>query len=240
MTSAPTPLPVELKEDNFLHVVQSVCTQMAAIWPLFSIGILTFSEQAALEARSAEDQAESFCVEWVSGEVEMKRVVRYLEQIIQVLKENKVFYQNVAKDVGLTLLAAAPFGFMKGNTQNNGPEDSFDTSRVNQAKKHLVITLWSDSGNLPNFTDKEKLIFQLLNNQLNHYCHLSDSLVIYDRLLHKFRHDLRTPLTSISMIGGLLEQETDTELNEMGKMLHTAAANMDLLLKTFKNNKAGD
>ena len=89
--------------------------------------------------------------------------------------------------------------------------------------------------------EREKRLIEMIATQFNLYGTLHNTLISCCRLFEKFRHDLRSPLTSVTMISGLLQQaEGGVETagqdawREMGEMLQTASKKMDALLDGFK------
>jgi len=94
------------------------------------------------------------------------------------------------------------------------------------------------------FTKREKvplpaILFDwfvpLFLSQFRAYNDIYTNNLLFKYQIKHLRHDLRTPLTSVSMISGLLQNEKDDEMKEYGEILFTACEKMDCLLKDFKS-----
>ena len=102
-----------------------------------------------------------------------------------------------------------------------------------------MLCLWAGKDGLTSLSQEDEKLLILLTSQYSLWLEMYKGLAQYSKAASHLRHDLRTPLTSVSMIGGLLTSEEplgQDEQIDLGDMLESAARKMQALLTAFKLN----
>jgi len=119
---------------------------------------------------------------------------------------------------------------------DNPKDNSLEGALTDQA--FLVSISNKGKGGQP-LDEIHTTLLKICMEQLLKFNQLYSLLHQFKIQLKKFRHDFRTPLTSVSMIGGLLESDENEEIRQMGQMLCAATEKLDRLLKDFKISLEG-
>lgn len=216
-----------------LEVLKNICDRMRVIWP--------FMEITALGVAGKEGLSE--LVNKTSGQLELlyghevlkeRQLNDYSDITANCIKEFRPFFQHADLGKPEDLLAAViPF---KIHYARKYEESCYESDAPKSQIQVGLLCFWRNDKDEPIFDKRAHDTLNLIVSQFDSYCMVYNMLDTYSNLLQKFRHDLRTPLTSVTMISGLLEQQaSDKEAQEMGQMLHTASDKMDGLLKAFKS-----
>ncbi|SEA16542.1 hypothetical protein SAMN05192529_109131 [Arachidicoccus rhizosphaerae] len=129
------------------------------------------------------------------------------------------------------LMAILPLGLNAGSGKTDLNLNEHIFKQKDEGDFLNFFCLMAKDGDSLKLTENESdIIFNFLN-LIGCFQKLDD----YTFKLKAFRHDLRTPLTSVSMISGLLQQEPEnSEFYELGKMLKSATGKIEGLINDFK------
>lgn len=211
---------------------------MEVIWPFIRISVLRNGDTDGLPEVANREQNE-FEFELLYGDDNKEGQLNdYLDIMMSCLRDQKSYFQSFNQDAAGDLLAVMmPFKiYNRQKEEAMGPESDYLKSKPQNG----LLCFWRNDSAGPLLAERDYAIIDLIVSQVNLYSRIYNILDNYNHLLRKFRHDLRTPLTSVTMISGLLAQEDgDKEAQEFGQMLRTASDKMDDLLNAFKSDLAG-
>ena len=215
-----------------LHLLECVCTQLRMIWK--DKEILVWKKRVVSEGSTIMLLTDTAACLMSSSQIDALKV--NLENCFK--KNSKRTYEVILKPEANCEIAVqirmVYFEQMAQSSEDAGHPDDIST----QATKEDELFILSISAIEHVAQRVEEETITVLNNciqQLLEFNRLYYLLYQNSILLKKFRHDFRTPLTSVSMIGGILLTDENEELQQMGQMLHSATEKLDKLLKDFKS-----
>lgn len=214
-------------------MLRAVCKKMTAFWPFIHISVFSVSENWLSGDRG--ESMNDFKI-WVGDRILNDRVLEdYRDVFVPCLKEQKPYFQRADGDKHTDLLAAMPVGVYSGDSGGLGAADNIVGKQTIWSQK-ILLCFWRNEQTVLLLDRSHQQIIELIVDQLSLYSKLYGVIMRYGLLIRSLRHDLRTPLTSITMISGLLQQgENNGELPEIGQMLFAAAEKMDGLLRSLES-----
>lgn len=213
-----------------LETAIDICRKLKLIWPDRTAFLLM---QGVYGKTQAEEPNDGFDVRIV-GATEIKLSNKDYNAILDFcLKRGESYFNKITPASAFTgpssLLAALPLSLKPNPALDQINRDG--GAKSEQAHTGVVFCILADKDSLRQLTENEIDLINFFAGIIQ----LSGAIDIYKQKLKIFRHDLRTPLTSVSMISGLLKQEPDTtDLHDFGIMLQSATDKIDALINDFK------
>ncbi|UAY55911.1 histidine kinase dimerization/phospho-acceptor domain-containing protein [Arachidicoccus terrestris] len=209
-----------------MELLRGTCEKLAALWP--DLRICVFSAEIINEEISE--------FKTLLGDPAFNDGLRkYSDILVSCMKDQKPYFHG-SDLICPDLLAVLPFMCFSANDGKSELVESAEFSHGIHLMRKGVFCLWRVGNTTPTLDKKDRGLLDIVVEQLSLYNTLYCVMFRYSLRAKKLRHDLRTPLTSVTMIGGLLEQEKENmELREIGEMLHSASEKMDGLLNAFRS-----
>lgn len=216
-----------------LVLVERVCSQLRMIWK--DKEILVWKKSVVSEGPAIMLLSDAAACLMSPSQINALKI--NLENCFK--KETETAYEVVLKPEAPCEIAVQIrmlyLGQMSQTAVDAGISHDISTKATKEEEEIFILSI-SAAEHVAQAVEDETLA--VLNNcmqQLLEFNRLYYLLYQNSILLKKFRHDFRTPLTSVSMIGGILLTDENEELQQMGQMLHTATEKLDKLLKDFKS-----
>lgn len=218
-----------------MEMLRAICKKITAAWPFVGICVMSVSENG-LPERLDKD---IYTLKMLTCDVALHNdevLENYSDIFVPCIKEQKSYFQGPDAHMHPDLLAVMPLLLHVENNDAFELVDRCEDKPAYESLQKCLFSFWRRDKSALIFKQADQVILDIVIGQLNLYNKLYSIMKRYNWLLGKFRHDLRTPLTSVTMIGGLLEQEQDNgELREVGQMLLAASEKMDALLNEFRS-----
>lgn len=216
------------------EMLENACSKLAIVWPLVDILVCSMDNLNYLAGQSSAKKVDVNIIFDYPG-FDRDQLSNYEDIFIICMKEGKPYFQSASLKAPTNLLAVMPlFNY-------SIPGDDIILQSAPEVKdgakfgKNGMLCLWRRDNTTPVLSRTDRELLDTIVDQLSTYGKLYGAMLHFKQLVHKLRHDLRTPLTSMTMISGLLDQqEGNTEIQEFGQMLQIAAEKMDRLLRMFK------
>lgn len=218
-----------------MEMLRAICKKITAAWPFVGICVMSVCENG-LSERLDKD---IYTFKILASDVTLRNdelLENYSDIFIPCIKEQRSYFQGSDAHMHPDLLAVIPLLLYAENNDAFELADRCEDKPAYECLKKCLFSFWRRDKSALIFKQTDQVILDIVIEQLNLYNKLYSIMKRYNWLLGKFRHDLRTPLTSVTMIGGLLEQDQDNgELREVGQMLLAASEKMDALLNEFRS-----
>lgn len=218
-----------------MEMLRAIYKKITAAWPFVGICVMSVCENG-LSERLDKD---IYTFKILASDVTLRNdelLESYSDIFVPCIKEQRSYFQGPDAHMHPDLLAVIPLLLYAENNDAFELADRCEDKPAYACLQKCLFSFWRRDKSALIFKQTEQVILDIVIEQLNFYNKLYSIMKRYNWLLGKFRHDLRTPLTSVTMIGGLLEQDQDNgELREVGQMLLAASEKMDALLNEFRS-----